>query len=311
MSRPVRLVALAARTPVGLTAEATAAAVRAGISRITMHPIFADANGDPVRCGYDATLGPDLHGGERMTALVRPVLADLARALTGERTELARVPVLLALPDARPGFGAEDRRRVVQALAAARVPGIARLEVRESGGGHAGALAGVAQAAGRISRSEADLCIVAGLDSYLEGRTIDWLEESRLLDREGIRGGFPPGEGAAMVALASDAGRQRLGLSSLATVRSAACENEERDPDGPEGPLGEALTRAFISVAASLRRPGERIDDLYCDVNGERPRVTDLGFALMRTAEFFRAATDYRTAAGRVGDLGAPTGALS
>jgi 3-oxoacyl-[acyl-carrier-protein] synthase-1 len=171
-------------------------------------------------------------------------------------------------------------------------------------------LSGIEQAATRIGRGEAELCVVGGVDSYLEGSTLEWLEESRLLDCDGIRGGFPPGEGAAMIALASDATRRHLGLPCLATVRATASALEQRDPNGPEGLLGEALTDVFLRIARALRPP-ERFDDFYCDINGERPRVTDLGFALLRTAESFRDPTGYRTAVSRVGDLGAATGALS
>jgi 3-oxoacyl-[acyl-carrier-protein] synthase-1 len=293
-----------------MRADSTAAAIRAGISRVGLHPIFVDATGEFVRCGYDAALGSDLYGPARLVALGRAVLHEIALALTAGVRVLEAVPVLLALPDARPGLTASDLREVERALTHQRPPRVSRFEIHPEGNGHAGALYGIAQAVARIGRDEAELCVVGGVDSYFEGTTLDWLEENRLLDCERIRGGFPPGEGAAMIALASDAMRRQLGLPCLATVRASASALERRDPNGPEGPLGEALTEVFFRVAGALRRP-ERFDELYCDINGERPRVTDLGFALLRTAELFRDPTDYRTAVSRVGDLGAATGALS
>lgn len=310
MTRAVHVVAVAARTPVGLRADATAAAIRAGISRVALHPLFVDATGEFVRCGYDATLGAALHGSARLIALGREAQREIARALTSRGT-LDAVPLFLTLPEPRPGLSADDRRAVALALAREGAPGVARFEIHEAGSGHAGALSGVARAAALIGGGEAELCVVGAVDSYLEGSTLEWLEENRMLDCAGARSGFPPGEGAAMIALASDDARRRLGLPRLATVRATATELERRDPDGPQGLLGEALTEVFFRVAATLRSPGERFDDLYCDINGERPRVNDLGFALMRTGELFRDPTDYRTAVSQVGDLGVATAVLS
>jgi 3-oxoacyl-[acyl-carrier-protein] synthase-1 len=311
VTRSVHVVALSARAPVGLRAESIAAAIRAGISGLARHPMFVDANGEFVRCGYDATLGPHFHGPARLVALGRAALQEMALALTGGGRSLGTVPLFLALPDPRPGMNASDRTEIARSLARENAPGIVGFEVTAVGGGHAGSLAGIAQAAEHIASGKMELCIVGGVDSYLEGATLEWLEENRLLDCEGIRGGFPPGEGAAMVALASDATRRQLALPCLATIRATASQFERRDPNGPAGLLGEALTEVFFRVAGSLRPPDERFDDLYCDINGERSRVNDLGFALMRTGQLFRDPTDYRTVVSQVGDLGVAAGALS
>jgi 3-oxoacyl-[acyl-carrier-protein] synthase-1 len=164
--------------------------VRAGISRVVTHPIFADANGEQVRCGYDATLGPEPFGGARLAALARPVLADMARALSGGRTPLDTVPLLVAMPEPRPGFDSKNCRNLLHALGDERTAGTQKFDVRGAGSGHAGTLAAVAEAATHLARGEWELAVVAGVDSYLDGYALDWLEENRRLDREGIRGGL-------------------------------------------------------------------------------------------------------------------------
>lgn len=311
MMHDAHIVALAARTPAGLCASSSAAAIRAGISRVTRHPIFVDAAGEFVRCGYDATLGPELHGPERLVALGRAAMGEMAAALSGESGALGTVPLLLALPEPRPGMTDADRHAVAAGLAATSVPGVVAFAIHEAGSGHAGALAGLATAAARVGRGEIELCVVGGVDGYLEGSTLEWLEENRRLDCEGARSGFSPGEGAALIAVASDAARRQLRLPCLANVRATAFATERGDPDGPAGPLGEALTEVFLRAATALDPRGGRFDDHYCDINGERGRVNDLGFALLRAAGSFRDPTGYRTAVTAVGDLGAATGALS
>jgi 3-oxoacyl-[acyl-carrier-protein] synthase-1 len=313
MPEPMHVVALAARTAVGLGAGATAAAIRASVGRIGAHPTFADGNGEPVRCGFDAALGPAVFGTDRLIALGRHVLLDaaqqLARGLPGGDA-LGKVPLLLACPEPRPGFTRDDAQALRRALGSTPLPGGISVEVREAGAGHAGVLAGIAVATAAMARGEGDLYLVGGVDGYLDGTTIDWLEETRRLDRAGIRGGFPPGEGATMIALTHDYVRRRMQWTSHARVLASAVKLEKRDPDGPEGLLGEAMTEVLQRLGGTLR-PGEQFDDLYCDINGERPRTTDLGFALIRTAELFRDASDYRTGVTCVGDLGAATGGLS
>src|SRR4029077_18548445 len=117
---------------------------------------------------------------------------------------------------------------------------------------------------------------------------LDWLDADFRLARPARRGGLPPGEGAAAIALASSRFAKQLGLPSHGMFRAVACTRELRDETAPEGLMGEALTDAYLRVAGELARPEEVFDDFYIDINGERPRTTDLGFALLRAGQMFR-----------------------
>ncbi len=311
MSRSVHIVAVAARTAVGLTAESTAAAVRAGVSRICQHPFMLDAAGDKLRCGYDRGIDPALFGADRMFSLARRALAEAAAKLTRQRPCPVPVRVLLALPEPRPGFSSQDASRLARRLGEVPPTRLPAVRVEQTEAGHAGALGGLERAVHDIGQGVEDLCFVGGVDSYLEEETIDWLDAERRLARAEIRSGFPPGEGAAMLAVASDAARSALALPSLARIRTVACAREKRDPKCDAGLLGEAMTEAIRRAAGALRRPGEILADVYCDINGERSRADDWAFALLRTASAFRDGTDYRTAVSQCGDIGAASAALS
>ncbi len=311
MSWTVHIVAVAARTAVGLTAESTAAAVRAGVSRVREHPFMVDAAGDALRCGYDSGIDPALFGADRMFPLAQHALAEIAAKLTSQRPCPAPVRVLLALPEPRPGFSSDDATRLARRLGEAPSAKLTAVRVEQSEAGHSGALGGLERALRDISQGVEDLCIVGGVESYLEADTLDWLDAERRLARAEIRSGFPPGEGAAMLAVASDAARSALGLPSLARVRTVACAHEKRDPSCDEGLLGEAMTEALRRATGSLQQPGEILADVYCDINGERSRTDDWGFALLRTASAFRDGTDYRTAVSQCGELGSATAPLS
>ena len=95
MSRSVHIVAVGARTPLGLTAQSSAAAARAGISRVGAHPFMVDGNGDPLRCAYDAALDPALVAYQRVAKLAQSALDQILVKLEGGQL------LLLASPENR------------------------------------------------------------------------------------------------------------------------------------------------------------------------------------------------------------------
>jgi 3-oxoacyl-[acyl-carrier-protein] synthase-1 len=304
MKLNAHLVALAARTPVGLTAESSAAAIRAGVSRVTEHPFLLDADGEPVLAGYDAALGAEAGVPERLQLLAHSVTQELASKVRAERLSGLTIPVLVALPEDRPGFSRSVAADLIRALGQAPLPGGCRVAIQELGRGHAGAFLAMEQAVERLSRGQEELVFVVGVESYLDPDVLDWLDADFRLARPARRNGLPPGEGAAGIALASSRFGKQLGLPSHGMVRAVACTREVRDETAPEGQLGEALTDAYLRVGAELVRPEETFDDFYIDINGERPRTTDLGFALLRAGQLFRS-TAYVTSVSAIGDVGA------
>jgi 3-oxoacyl-[acyl-carrier-protein] synthase-1 len=166
------------------------------------------------------------------------------------------------------------------------------------------------QACERIRKGEVELCLIGGVDSYFEPETLEWLESRAMLVREGARGGIVPGEGASMIALASDALRKLAALPSLATIQGVACSQEHRDQDQGAGLMGEGLSKALQSAIDQARLEAV-VDDIYCDINGERARTTDWGFTALRHASRFRDASNYVTAAAACGDHGAASAAFN
>lgn len=114
-----------------------------------------------------------------------------------------------------------------------------------------------------------------------------------------------------MLILASETLRDRRLLPSLAGVIGAATAQERRSLADDAGLLGEAVTDVVIQVSASLAARQQRIECVYCDINGERHRVDEWGFTLLRTGTLFRDGTDYVSAVSNWGDMGAATGGLN
>jgi 3-oxoacyl-[acyl-carrier-protein] synthase-1 len=298
----MKLLALAARTAVGLAAESTAAAVRARICRVVEHPFLVDALGDPLRCGADARLDPYLLGPARIAALAHAAFDEIVGKLGAAlRSDSA---VILVLPEIRPGHGAEQESELLHMVGHFVRP--LRLELGPPG--HAGSLAALVRARELLEQG-VPLVVVLAADSYLEPDTLRWLDADRRLPGEGMRGGFPPGEAGAALALAQTA-QPRSGLAALATVHSVGVGVERRTRRDLEGSFGEGLTEALRHATAGLRLPDEGADDLYGDINGERQRSEDWAFSVQRLPNIVRRAADYRLFADSCGDVGAATGAL-
>lgn len=301
MTRPVFIVAHAARTCVGLSGEATASAVRAGVSRVMAHPFFIDGSGQPLMCGRDPQIDPEQLGFQRLESLATRTL-DTLLAKASLRSP---VMVRLALPEPRPGFTADDAAQLGLILSANR-----DVHARCQPDGHGGALRALKEAYDEVDQARAEIAIAGGVDSYLDADTLAWLDDEKRILRDGIRAGFSPGEGSAMLMLASAAAVRRLQLRPLARVRNAHLAHEARDLNSETGSLGEGLSQAVVEATRNLRLPDELITDLYADINGETHRTEDWGFTVLRAPNAFRDASHYVNPGTQCGELGAATAAL-
>jgi len=271
MSASVHIVAVAARTPVGLTAEESAASVRAGISRLQLHPFMVNGLGKPLRCARDGLLEAGTQGLSRLRVLATAVLEELRRKLG----TLEAPRLLLVLPESRPGFSEADALSMVEALTSDRGTGSWSPRVELGGRGHAGVLQALEVAEQRLISGSEELCVVLGVDSYHDADSLDWLASQFRLAGEGARTGFIPGEAAAGLVLARSSLQRKLGLVSLARVRGVGTATETRLIHGDEEVLGKGLARAIQGATRELKLPDEALDSVYCDLNGERYRTEE------------------------------------
>lgn len=309
MSTDMHIVAVGARTPVGLRAESSAAAVRAGICRVRYHPVLLDGKGRPLMLALDARLDGKSLGWRRVAALASSTIAEVAAKTTHLASSLERVQVLLSLPETRPGFSEANARQVAQALSQQATRSFRRATVDVIGRGHAGALHALRVASDCLAEREGTLCVICGADSYLEPSTLAWLEEHGQLTRKGSRSGFTPGEAAGAVLVAAEPTLRSLNLRSLAKVRGVGTSKESRTLKSDAASLGDGLTKAISVALALLELPGEAVDTVYCDINGERYRTEEWGFALLRTQGGLKT-TGYELPTRSWGDVGAASGAL-
>ena len=309
VNEEVHIVALGARTPVGLTAESSAAAVRGRISRIREHPFMVDIRGELVRVARDELLDPLLPTSGRQFELARSALEQVVLKIQAPKGKLAgQFPLLLGMTQDRYAWADSQAKQLIQQLAGEPSFGLDGWNIQPIREGHASALEAMRHAYHGITHGQYPLCVVGGVDSLVDAHTLVWLDGQGRLAADTVRSGFPPGEGASFIALASNSARVYLGLPSLAIVRGAASNIELKLRNAAEVCLGEGLTGAIANAVAQLT-PGRIVDQIFCDINGERYRTEEWGFALLRNQEHFRT-TSYTTAVAEWGDVGAASGAL-
>lgn len=308
MTAQIEVVAVGARTPVGLTAASSAAAVRAGISRYAEYP-FIDVRGQRLVVAADSLLETRLEGRDRLRPMAESVLDELEARLGEKVLHGSRLRVLLALPEARPGFSESDATSVVESLAARFRAKTSTAIVELAGRGHAGAIRAVEQAMEECSKARDSLCLVVGAESYHHPDTFMWLERGRRFAQPGIRSGFTPGEGAGGMALMSAGLGRRLGLPPLAIVRGARTAQEARLRESETGSFGVGMTQAVLGAVAGLELPREAVDTVYTDINGERYRSEEWAFVALRAPTVSKA-PGYKAPSDCWGDMGAAFGAL-
>lgn len=307
----VVVVGVGARTAIGMTAPATAAAVRAGVAGFEIHPFVIDTAGNKMIVAAAPYLDPGVAGADRVAELAAPAAAEALGPLLAASSDKPPIPVFVGLPPSRPG-----RSKDAAGIVLARVRdaldercGVARVEPIETGHA-AGAMA--VQAAWKAVRSgAAEFALAGGVDSYMEPETLEWLEENDQIHSAGPENnvyGFIPGEAAGFILLASADAARRYKTSAALELVTAATARETKLIKSDAVCTGEGLTTLFRSLAGEPQTV--KADHLYCDVNGEPYRADEFGFATVRAGGLFRDPSAFTAPADCWGDVGAASGPL-
>jgi 3-oxoacyl-[acyl-carrier-protein] synthase-1 len=248
-------------------------------------------------------------------------LADRLSVLALSAANEALAPLLSRSSGAVPGMP------VVVGLPAPRVAGQADLNQQFTDGlrredyfhtiqlatfisGHSAGLMALGAGCTEIQTGKADLCLIGGVDSYLEPETLEWLDETEQLHSEANTWGFVPGEAAGFCLLASQRAAQKYGLEPLGWVLGVATAMERNLIRTDTVCIGQGLSQAVKQVLPALPAPDGKIHHTICDMNGERYRADELAFTICRTSERFVEASDFLSPADCWGDVGAASGPL-
>ncbi|RWM14545.1 MAG: beta-ketoacyl synthase [Mesorhizobium sp.] len=301
------IVGIGARTPLGFSAEASAAAVRAGISAIQDHPYMIDRVGERMKVTLDSGIDAALNGPDRAVAIaVGPALDALAPLRMTDPS--LPVALILSTGEPRPGQDGDFAARIDARLRAKLSAQVSLAGGGSNAGGHAGGMLAIHHGCRMLQEGKAQFCLVGGVDSYLEPETLEWLDEREQLHSDENTYGFCPGEGAGFCLMTKLQTARRLAIQPLLEVVCTSVAFEENKIKTRTVCLGEGLSTAFQLLFEQA--PTDPVDRIICDMNGERYRGNEYGFAVLRNPGRFRDAADFETPADCWGDVGAASGPL-
>ena len=175
--------------------------------------------------------------------------------------------------------------------------------------GNAAAFTGLSIAEELIESGAATLCLVGGVDSYLNVFDITYFETNFRLLGPVVARGFVPGEGAAFVAVTDV---RSFSHSAPLAICGVGLAQEDADvtalSDGH--PTGRGMVQALQAAESRSRIPESRITFRISDLNGESYRGIESMLAGSRFYRTRRERLDIWHPADCVGETGAAAGAL-
>lgn len=301
MSTGVNIIGAGMVTAVGLSAAASAAAMRAGIDGF-QETQFMTPGGDWL-IGAPVPLPRDWVGEKRLAHLAAGAIVD---ALDGNAAARGDIQVILCLAEeGRPGQPIRNAERFAQrVLEFAGLPKTTKSHVvchgRPSG------LVALERVRRMFARGEAAHALIVGADSLLTGPAIaHFLREERLLTAD-IANAFIPGEAAAAV-LCKAGPPEHFAFTGLGLTREAAYLYNPEDK-----PLrADAMTQAYKDAmnTAGISDFGH-VDFRISDLTGESYFFKQSALAMQRTMRSHRDPQDLWTPTDCIGNVGAAVGPL-
>ena len=301
-----RVLAFGACTPLGFSAEASFAAMRAGLVAFTQGPTFG-SSGEPIK--VSALLGGDSAPGQggRLEALALGAFADLDPVAS--LAQAGRVGLFLGLPDARecPEEVASD---LLQALSrAVEFAASVRLAtVRRHGRGRSAFFFALRDAMAALDAGDCDSAIVGAVDSLCSPVVMKRLDGERRLLGAVSSDGVIPGEAAAFAVLVAAHRRDSIGQQPL--LLCTAVEREANHFGQTQANTARAMSAALREVRTHRSVAQSRADLLFTCETGERFWIDELSMAYFRNVALMPEPFVRTTAAEAFGDLGAASGAV-
>ena len=300
----IAVVAVGARTPLGLDACQTGFLYRAGYAAMAEAPLGPD--GEPVTMCVVSALAPDVFATERASLLASAALVEALAAIPAGLVTAGEARLLLCLD---PPDGEQARAEALrlctrlQRRAAKTLPDISVESVLH---GEASASLGLPDAVAALTKGDATLVVLGGVHTAYDPATIARLDAEGRLYASGNLDATIAGECAAFVVLASTTRVAELGLSPLAYLCAVGQGMESARPDNlVPAATARGMTTALHQVSAPLEHAGLRAGWTLTDVTFEMRRQVEWQSICVRANHVLGPPYYMDSPALRMGTLGA------
>lgn len=290
-------------SPVGYTAEAACAAMRAGISKFDELP-YVHSTGETIVGSAVVGLHHDFEDEARINELLVGALQDCLADVPD--LNVGRIPLLIGLAESgRPGGCAERADSILAELLEGRPWHFDPQRSRVIRTGHTACLEALAIARTLLQQPYTPACLVCGVDSYLNARSLRWLDEERRLKTNENSDGVIPGECAGALLLGKDdtvAGKRSAAVIGLGfSVEKATCLSTEPL-------LGVGLTEATRTALAEAGLGLHEIDFRLSDLTGESYGFKEQALVVSKLLRARKEELPMWHCAEFIGDIGAAAG---
>ena len=250
--------------PVGLSASAACAAMRAGIARFQELPYW-DRNSAPVVGAAVHGLTFDLQFGPRLVEMLAGALQDCLSDIPA--LPFQKVPLLVGLPESgRPGGGVGSTEGIIAGVQERLDIKFHREFSKGIPTGHTAGFECLRAAREILKTTDLPGCLVCGVDSYINASSLFWLDQHWRLKCEGHRDGVIPGEAAAAIYVRREA---TSGATGEATIAGLGFANEDAPVLSEQPLLGRGLAEAARNALAEAGWGFHQLDFRLSDVTGE------------------------------------------
>jgi len=305
----VVIVGVGANTALGDSVEASMASVRAGIAAMQEHPYMIDHHGDPMLLSAAPYVDSELPAIDRMIEMGKTAAMQAIQPVINSNPKVP-LEFILGLPELRPGLAENFEKEVEESIAKFIDLDYPVQATQALSGGHASGIMAMEVAYHMIQNDPKILCLVGGIDSYIQSDTLEWLDATEQLHSPNTIWGFCPGEAAGFTLLCSQQFADYFGLEYQAELLAIASASEENLIKTDTVCVGKGLSKAFKGVFKILDSTDEKISNTICDMNGEPYRADEYGFSVARTTHYFEDSADFMTPADCWGDIGAASGPM-
>ncbi len=297
-AEPLAILSTGLVTAVGLSAPATCAAIRAGLTNPT-ETRFMNAGGEWIM-SHTVPLEQPWRGRQKLARMAAMAIEETL--FDTSRENWRRIPLLLCVAErSRPGRteGLEDQllAEVQQLVAASFAPESVVIPQ-----GRVGAAIALLRARQFIYEGHATATLIVGTDSLLTWPTLRVFDERARLLRERNANGFIPGEAGAAVLVGQPPAYSQLRIEGLGLAA------EEAHIDAGEPLRADGLTRAIQIALRDAECQMHDLDFRISDISGEQYYFKEAALALSRTLRQRKAEFDLWHPAECIGEAGSAIG---
>jgi 3-oxoacyl-[acyl-carrier-protein] synthase-1 len=294
-------------TPVGLCTDDAIAALRAGISRLSLIESFKievdEGLFEPATIAEVPQLTEGRLGPARLSAMLLPAFEEVIQ--DAEIEPGVRLGVYLGTAGSSPAGRMFDYRPAIQQILLESIPdGYEIAHAKLVPAGRASVLQSIRTAARALEKNVVDVAIIGAVDSWVTPRALSWLQANGKLAEYPRRTGTIPGEGAGLVALESQQHAQQRSATVYAHIVASAGRHETIQWGEPSN--ANALAKSIQSVVGDVSESNAVV---ISDLSGERYRALEWLMAQPKAMWPYKTMMHWNPA-DCIGDTGAASGAI-